>query len=378
MRDAEYPRRSQSSVNGWLAILCLILAFVLAKDFWLERQASQRVREITPRGDLAADEQSTIGLFQEASPSVVYITSLAVQRVRRDIFTFDLQKIPRGTGTGFLWNELGHVVTNFHVIQGSNEAQVVLSDQSVWEASVVGAEPDKDLAVLKIDAPKSVLRALQVGTSNDLQVGQSVFAIGNPFGLDQTLTTGVISGLGREIESVTRRPIQGVIQTDAAINPGNSGGPLLDSAGRLIGVNTAIYSPSGAYAGIGFAVPVDTVNRIVPQIIQYGRAIKPVLGIELVQDAMARRWNIEGVVVYRVQDGTGAAESGMEGLRYDRYGRIVLGDIITEIEGTEVTDQNSLFRVLDTYSVGDTVELKVKKLREKTRTMKVTLSASSR
>ncbi len=378
MSYADHRPQPRNAANGWLAILCLILGLMLAKDWWQERQASHRVREVTPRGDLAEDEKSTITLFQEASPSVVYITSLAVQRVRRDFFTFDLQKIPRGTGTGFIWNAQGHVVTNFHVIQGSTEAQVTLSDQSVWNAKVVGAEPDKDLAVLKIDAPKNILRGLRIGTSNDLQVGQSVFAIGNPFGLDQTLTTGVISGLGREIESVNRRPIQGVIQTDAAINPGNSGGPLLDSEGRLIGVNTAIYSPSGAYAGIGFAVPVDTVNRIVPQLIQYGRAIKPVLGIELVQDALVRRWDIAGVVVARVQEGTGAAEAGMAGIGYDRYGRIVLGDIITEIEGKEVSDQNGLFRVLDTYSVGDTVELEVQRYRGKTRKMKVKLTASSR
>lgn len=372
----ERPQRSAGS-NGWLIILCLILGFMLGRDWWLERQASQRSREISPRGDLAQDEQSTIQLFQEASPSVVYITSLALERVRRDLFTFDLHKIPRGTGTGFIWNSQGHVVTNFHVIQESSEAQVTLADQSMWEAKVVGYEIDKDIAVLKIDAPEGLLRPLQIGESSNLQVGQSVFAIGNPFGLDQTLTTGVISGLGREIQSVTQRPIQGVIQTDAAINPGNSGGPLLDSAGRLIGVNTAIFSPSGAYAGIGFAVPVDTVNRIVPQIIQHGRAIKPVLGIELFDDAIARRLNIAGVIVAKVRPGSGAAESGLEGIRYDRYGRIVLGDIITEIEDTAITDQNGLYRVLDRFEVGDKVNLKVTRQGERSRSVDVTLSASS-
>jgi S1-C subfamily serine protease len=347
---------------------------MLGRDWWLERQATQRSREITPRGDLAENETSTIALFQAASPSVVYITSL--QSVQRNFFSFDIQKIPRGTGTGFIWNSSGHVVTNFHVIQESSEAQVTLADQSVWEAKVIGAEPDKDIAVLKINAPEELLAPLQVGQSSDLQVGQSVFAIGNPFGLDQTLTTGVISGLGREIQSVTQRPIQGVIQTDAAINPGNSGGPLLDSAGRLIGVNTAIYSPSGAYAGIGFAVPVDTVNRIVPQLIQYGRAIRPVLGVELFDDAFARRFDIRGVVVARVIEQTGAAQSGLQGIRYDRYGRILLGDIITEIEGTQVEDQNSLYRILDRFQVGDAVELKVSRQGERPRSVEVTLTAN--
>ena len=370
----EHPR---SSTNGWLVLLCLILGLMLAKDWWLERRATLQVREVIPRGDLSQDEQSTISLFQEASPSVVHITSISLARVRRDLFTFDLQKIPRGTGTGLIWNKQGHVVTNFHVIQGGREAQVTLSDQSVWEGTVVGAEPDKDLAVLKIDAPESVLRPLHIGESSNLQVGQTVLAIGNPFGLDQTLTTGVISGLGREIESVTRRPIQGVIQTDAAINPGNSGGPLLDSEGRLIGVNTAIYSPSGTYAGIGFAVPVDTVNRIVPQLIEHGRAIKPVLGVQLVEDAIARRWGIPGVVIAHVQEGTGAARAGLRGIAYDRYGRAVLGDVIVEIEEKAVADQNALYRVLDNFRIGDEVSLKVQSPGEKARQVKVTLSASS-
>ncbi|MFT4638326.1 MAG: S1-C subfamily serine protease [Verrucomicrobiales bacterium] len=369
--------RPRSSTNGWLFFLCLILGTMLAKDWWLERRATQQVREVIPRSDLAEDEQSTIALFQEASPSVVHITSISLQRVRRDLFTFDVQKIPQGTGTGFLWNDKGHVVTNFHVIQGGREAQVTLSDQSVWEATVIGAEPDKDLAVLKINAPESLLRPLHLGESNNLQVGQTVLAIGNPFGLDQTLTTGVISGLGREIESVTRKPIQGVIQTDAAINPGNSGGPLLDSSGRLIGVNTAIYSQSGTYSGIGFAVPVDTVNRIVPQLIEHGHAIKPVLGVQLVEDAVARQRRISGVLIARVQEGTGAAEAGLRGIGYDRYGRAVLGDVIVEIEGTPVTNQNALYRVLDNFRIGNQVRLKVQSPGEKAREVTVTLSASS-
>jgi S1-C subfamily serine protease len=269
-------------------------------------------------------------------------------------------------------------VTNFHVIQGASEAQVTLSDQTVWDAKVIGTEPDKDIAVLKINAPKSSLRPLQIGLSSDLRVGQSVLAIGNPFGLDQTLTTGVISGLGREIESVSKRPIQDVIQTDAAINPGNSGGPLLDSSGRLIGVNTAIYSPSGSSAGIGFAVPVDTVNRIVPQIIKYGRAIKPVVGIQLLPDAMARQQRIDGIVIRGVAPGSGAEAAGLEGLLPDRRGNWIIRDVITGIEGKDVSDQNSLYRVLDRFKVGDEVTLTVERPGSKPRDVKVILSPSSR
>ena len=209
------------------------------------------MRPVVARGDLAEDEKSTIELFKRASPSVVYITTLS----RRAVNFFEMTEVPQGTGSGFLWDRQGHVVTNFHVLQGSDSSVVTLSDQSNWKAAVVGVEPDKDLAVLRISAPADKLPPILVGTSKGLQVGQKVFAIGNPFGLDETLTTGIVSALGRTIDAVTGRKIQNVIQTDAAINPGNSGGPLLDSAGRLIGVNTQIASPSGASAGIGDGCP---------------------------------------------------------------------------------------------------------------------------
>ncbi|MDX1643763.1 MAG: trypsin-like peptidase domain-containing protein, partial [Thermoanaerobaculia bacterium] len=215
--------------------------------------AAPRSEPITPRRVLHADERATIELFQNASPSVVFITSIAY---RRSVFSLNVQQIPRGTGSGLLWDGDGHVVTNFHVVQGANLAQVTLADQTTWDAELVGVAPEKDLAVLAIDAPRETLRPVPLGRSSDLRVGQKVFAIGNPFGLDHSLTTGIISALGREIESPARLVIRDVIQTDAAINPGNSGGPLLDSAGRLIGFNTAIFRPSGASAGIGFAIPV--------------------------------------------------------------------------------------------------------------------------
>jgi S1-C subfamily serine protease len=281
--------RSSRQRSAWF---CLILAVALSaaglfffKASWV-RSASlfdprAAPRAVNPRGELLSDEKSTITLFRQASPSVVNITAIGVER---DLFTLNLYQIPQGTGSGFVWDTNGDIITNFHVIQQADAAQVTLADQSNWKARIVGVAPDKDIAVLRIDAPANRLRPIPIGTSKDLQVGQSVFAIGNPFGLDQTLTTGVISALNREIESVTRRPIQGVIQSDAAINPGNSGGPLLDSAGRLIGVNTAIYSPSGTSAGIGFAIPVDIVNRIVPELIRSGKVTRPGLGIQIANE----------------------------------------------------------------------------------------------
>ena len=260
----------------WPFLATVICALVLVWHSWpwqrngMDPDAAPRA--ITPRGELAAEEKTSTAIFRQASPSVVYITTLATEH---NPFRFNSQQIPQGTGSGFIWDRRGHIVTNFHVIQGAEAAQVTLADHSTWKARLVGAYPDRDLAVLVIDAPSDRLCPIPVGTSDNLEVGQKVFAIGNPFGLDQTLTTGIVSALGRQIESVTRHPIEHVIQTDAAINPGNSGGPLLDSAGRLIGVNTAIYSPSGASAGIGFAIPVDQVNQIVPQLVRNGSRDSP-------------------------------------------------------------------------------------------------------
>ena len=229
---------------------------------------------VKPVRVVSTTEEATIKLFEEAAPSVVNITTTAVQQ---DYWSRNVYEIPAGTGTGFVWDNQGHIVTNYHVIKDAYKAKVIMSDQTTYDAEVVGYESSKDLAVLRIK-PKTDLKPLPIGTSHDLKVGQSVFAIGNPFGLDQTLTTGIVSALGREIESVGGVPIRDVIQTDAAINPGNSGGPLLDISGRLIGVNTAIYSPSGAYAGIGFSIPVDVVKWVVPDLVKYGKLERPVLG----------------------------------------------------------------------------------------------------
>lgn len=353
----ENPQRSR-----WLTILLLgLVALVLLTQArqWFGGLHSRNAtpRAVTPRGDLAQDEESTVQLFKRVSPSVVYITSVTVQR---DPFSFRALEVPQGTGSGFIWDDNGYIVTNFHVIKDAQGAEVTLADHSSWSARLVGTEPDKDLAVLKIDAPKHLAKPIAVGTSSDLQVGQKVFAIGNPFGFDQTLTTGVISGLGREIESVTRRPIQDVIQTDAAINPGNSGGPLLDSAGRLIGVNTAIVSPSGAYAGIGFAVPVDVVNRMVPQIIRDGRVRKAGLGVTIAQDHAVKPLGIEGVLVRTVTRGSAADKAGLRSIRRDARGRIV-ADLIVAIDGEAVRGSSDLFRILDSHDVGDTVKVRVRR-----------------
>ncbi len=327
-------------------------------------------RAIMARGDLAADEKATIDLFSSCSPSVVYITTA----VRRNNLNLQITEIPQGTGSGFVWDDQGHIVTNYHVIENSDTAYVTLNDQTTWTARRVGVAPDKDLAVLKIDTGAHQLLPLPIGTSQDLQVGQKVFAIGNPFGFDQTLTTGVISGLGREIRSRSGRPIAGVIQTDAAINPGNSGGPLIDSAGLLIGVNTAIYSPSGTYAGIGFAVPVDTVNRIIPQLVRSGQVTRPGLGVKILNDQLTRNQGIEGVVIYDVVPGSAAANAKLKPAELDGSGRMELGDVIVGIDTTEIATADALFKVLDKYNVGDQVELMVERSGER-RTVAVTLQA---
>jgi S1-C subfamily serine protease len=353
--------RSRTWIYLWVAVALSLLGILSARQSWVggasltDPRATPRA--VSPRGEFSPDEKSTIALFRQASPAVVNITAIGVQQ---DLFTLNLYQIPQGTGSGFVWDTNGNIITNFHVIQNASAAQVTLADQSNWKAQLVGVAPDKDLAVLRIDAPAKRLHPIPIGTSKDLQVGQSVFAIGNPFGLDQTLTTGVISALNREIDSVTRRPIQGVIQSDAAINPGNSGGPLLDSAGRLIGVNTAIFSPSGVSAGIGFAIPVDTVNRLVPELIRSGKITRPGLGVQLdeqINEQITQRLGVKGVLVVDVVRGGAAAKAGIQPTRRDAEGRLRLGDIITAVDGKKVETPNDLFLALEKYKIGDAVNL---------------------
>ena len=320
------------------------------------RDASPRL--VTPRGDLAADERAMIELFERARDSVVFITTR--QQVQ-DFWTRNVFSVPRGSGSGFIWDDHGHVVTNFHVVEGASEATVRLADGRDYRAALVGASPAHDIAVLRIGVGFKRPPPVPIGESAALRVGQKVFAIGNPFGLDWTLTTGIVSALDRSLPT-ERGTIEHLIQTDAAINPGNSGGPLLDSSGRLIGINTAIYSPSGASAGIGFAVPVDTVNRVVPELIRSGRYMRPALGIEVdeqLNERLKAMLGAQGVVVLRVAPGSAAAKAGLQGAVAGRDGSVAPGDVIVAVEGRRVETVGRLLGRLDDFKVGDTVRLTV-------------------
>lgn len=360
--NARGPEPRRSGRRSWMA-MGLVWAIVFALVWaWMRPEQGAPVlnptaepQVVVARGNLAEDEKATIEVFKEASPSVVFITT---SDVARDFFSLNPVEIQRGSGSGFIYDRDGHIVTNMHVLLDSGKWTVTLADRSPWEARLVGVAEDKDLAVLKIDAPANSLKPITIGTSTDLQVGQKVFAIGNPFGLDQTLTTGIVSALGREIRSLNDRPIHDVIQTDAAINPGNSGGPLLDSAGRLIGVNTQIASPSGASAGIGFAIPVDIVSRVVPEIIRYGRVIRPDLGAELSPDHVTRRLGLQGVLLLDAPATSAAGRAGLRGTILTRDGRIrQLGDLVLKIDNHSTPVQNALFDVLENYKVGDEVRV---------------------
>lgn len=353
------PKRNLISA----AIILFLVFFFLNKTDWpFHKRKKADLQPVTPSpSELGSDERATIAVFKMASPSVVFITN---KQLRRDLFSLNIFEIPQGSGSGFIWDDQGHVVTNFHVIYQANGVDVTLNDGSVWDAGLVGADPDHDVAVLKINALATKLNQVTIGSSSDLQVGQKVLAIGNPFGLDSTLTTGVISALGRTIEAMTGRTIFDVIQTDAAINPGNSGGPLLDSFGRLIGMNTSIMSPTGSNAGIGFAVPVNTINRIVSELIKYGKVERPGLGITLIPNNISSRYNIEGVCILEVFKDGAAHKAGLIGTKRDRNGRVLMGDIIVEIEGAKIRNSDDFIKQLSRYKVGD--EITVKFLRNDT------------
>jgi len=303
------------------------------------------------------DESNTTEIFRKASPAVVYVTNTALGR---SLFSLDVLEIPRGTGTGFVWDRNGLTVTNFHVIYGAQKLTVTLHDRSEYDAEVIAVAPEKDLAVLRLLRPPDNLVTLPLGDSSELSVGRKVLAIGNPFGLDTTLTTGIVSALGREIQAPGNRKIRGVIQTDAAINPGNSGGPLLNSLGQLVGVNTAIYSPSGASAGIGFAIPVNTVRDVVPQLISYGRMLRPIIGVELASDRWVRRYGVKGLPVVQAYPGLPAAEAGIRGASRNARGDIVLGDIITHIDDKAIATQDDFYSALEARKAGEVVTVRTK------------------
>ena len=301
------------------------------------------------------DERNTTEIFSKASPAVVSVTSSAL---RRNLFSLNVAEIPKGAGSGFIWSDSGLIVTNFHVVAGADKLTVSIQDQGDYAAQVVGIAPERDLAVLRLENPPEGLQPLPLGDSSELSVGRKVLAIGNPFGLDSSLTVGVVSALDREIASPSNRRIQGVIQTDAAINPGNSGGPLLNSLGQVIGVNTAIFSPSGASAGIGFAIPVNMVREVIPQLIAYGKILRPILGIELASDQWTRRYGVKGVAIVRVFRGLPAAQAGMIGASRGPRGDIRLGDIITHIDDQPVRTHDDYLSAMEQFKVGDTVSIR--------------------
>jgi S1-C subfamily serine protease len=377
-RGREGPRPSLLPLLLTLLGLCALIVggAMLARSWWRERNADRELwaqpRAVTARGDLSELEKSRIQVYKQTRPSVVHITTESVVEGPY------VDSTRRGTGSGFVWDKGGHIVTNYHVVAGADTVHVTMADQTTYAATVVGGAPDKDLAVLRIGAPKKKLVPILLGASDKLQVGQTVYAIGNPYGLDQTLTTGVVSALGREINSQDRgRTIKGVIQTDAAINPGNSGGPLLDSAGLLIGVNTAIYSKSGSSSGIGFAIPSDEVNRVVPQLIAHGRIIRPDLGVELLPDQYAAAREVTGAIIFKVTPKGPAAQAGLRGLWRDRSGTIRIGDVITGIDGKAVEKGSDVYAAIDGKQVGDTVRVEVMRNGQNKEEVEVTLGPAS-
>ncbi|MBY0225085.1 MAG: trypsin-like peptidase domain-containing protein [Hyphomicrobium sp.] len=325
-----------------LAVLTLFLSERVLRDYLFSATVP---RAVVPREDLVPDEKRNARIFQSVAPSVVSISTQQGQR------RFDSQV--GGSGSGFVWDAAGHVVTNDHVVANASEIAVVFEDGRAIPASLVGTAPWADLAVLKLSVVPPDLKPIKVGSSHDLVVGQAVLAIGNPFGLSHTLTTGIISALDRQLPTQSGRIVTGVVQTDAAINPGNSGGPLVDTAERLIGVNTAIIAPSGTFAGVGFAIPVDTVNRIVPALIKDGRAPLPGIGIGVVAEEIAKQAGIQGIVVASVQRGSAAEAAGLQGLS----ARGELGDVIVEAEGEPVSNVAELSLILERVGIGNKARL---------------------
>ncbi|MCE9595048.1 MAG: trypsin-like peptidase domain-containing protein [Planctomycetes bacterium] len=319
--------------------------------------SSAEPRAVAERNDLEPDERRTVELFRAASPATVNVTNIGLYRT--GYWSADLTEVPQGTGSGFIWDDAGHVITNFHVVANGSKFKVTFAGGDTFDADVIGADPDSDIAVLKVAAPTEKFVPLAIGRSSDLQVGQKVYAIGHPFGLDQTLTTGIISGLNREIRSKSDRRIRNVIQTDAAINPGNSGGPLLDSAGRLIGMNTAILSPTGASSGVGFAVPVDTVNRIVPSLIGGKDVERPGLGVTI-DERNSRYLRTGGLIVAEVEEGSAAARAGIQPLRVRDNGDPVY-DVIVGVGDRQVRSMEELRDALDGYEIGEKVTVSLRR-----------------
>ena len=306
--------------------------------------------------DLLSVETKTIEIYRKVVPSTVNVSNMKLART----FNYGEIEVPQGAGSGFVWNEDGNIVTNFHVVQGGTSFIVTFNnDPKQYKATLVGTAPDKDIAVLKLDEKPAKLVPVSIGSSKDLQVGQYAFAIGSPFGLDYSLSTGVISALGRKIDGIGGVKINDMIQTDAAINMGNSGGPLLNSSSNLIGMNTVIFSTTGSSAGLGFAVPVDTIKMVVPQLIKHGKIIRPGLGIGIVPDSMKRRiiQSSKGIIISYIDEKGGAAEAGLKGMTQDQYGRIYIGDVILSVDDQPVNNLDDIYQVIDKKKIGDLVDI---------------------
>jgi S1-C subfamily serine protease len=315
--------------------------------------------------DTVSDEKNNIEVYKTLSPGVAFITTTSyVQNWFGDI------QEGQGSGSGSVIDAQGHILTNYHVVEGAQKLTVSLGGDKAYPAKLVGSDPDTDLAVIQIDPPQGGLTIVPFGDSNSLIVGQKVLAIGNPFGLDRTLTTGVISGLQRPIRSRPTqsapqgRLIEGAIQTDASINPGNSGGPLLDKYGRMIGINSQILSPAGGSVGVGFAIPVSIAKRVVPQLLQFGEVKRPKLGINtrdvgaLVNQGVSLPVG-DGLLVTSIQRGSAAEKAGLKGLSQDNNGEVLLGDIVLSVDGEKLKNQDDLYRLLDKKQIGDTIQLEV-------------------
>ena len=310
--------------------------------------------------ELLPVESKTIEIYRRAVPSTVNVSNI---RLARNMFYGEVE-VPQGAGSGFVYDNDGHIVTNFHVVQGGTSFVVTFhNDPKQYKAKIVGVAPDKDIAVLKLEDKPQKLSPIEFGSSKELLVGQYSFAIGSPFGLDYTLTTGVISALGRKIDGIGGVKISDMIQTDAAINMGNSGGPLLDSNAKLIGMNTVIFSTSGSSAGLGFAVPAATIKVVVPQLIKHGKVIRPGLGIGIVPDTMKRRiiGEDKGIIVSYVDEKGSAAKAGLKGMTQDRYGRTYLGDVILSVDGENVNNLDDIYQVLEKHKIGDEVTVKFRR-----------------
>ena len=330
----------------------------------LRETANLASAEETPQGitnpSSVNDEQNSIEVYKTLSPGVAFITTTSIGE---NFYGQEFER-ERGSGSGSVIDNQGHILTNYHVIEGAQKLTVSLGGDKVFPARVVGGDPDTDLAVIKIEPPREGLTVVQLGDSDKLAVGQKVLAIGNPFGLDRTLTTGVISGLQRPIRARNGRPIDAAIQTDASINPGNSGGPLLDKYGRMIGINSQILSPAGGSVGVGFAVPVNTAKRVIPQLIQFGEVRRPKLGVDGVSVKKLQEQGVDlpietGLLLRAVVNGGAAQQAGLRGLSRDSSGEIILGDIVTRIDGETVNDIDDLFRYLDKKEIGSTIQVQI-------------------